>query len=105
MQIPGFAACAGEIRSYIYLSGLSSLLGLLIEARFGGTEGALGQGWALLWMDEILHQFETMVWETTIYVGESKHSRVSERWCEMGFVHPQKHFRGSKYFMRMAFGG
>ena len=37
----------------------------------------------LLWMDELLHQFETMGNHLLLVTGESTHSRVSERWCEM----------------------
>ena len=43
----------------------------------------------ILWMDKILHHFETMV-ETVVcwYLQGNHHSRVS-RWCEMDFVHPR----------------
>ena len=50
----------------------------------------------ILWMDRILHHFETMA-ETIVgwyhcwlvFTGKSSETRVSERWCERKFRHGQ----------------
>ena len=43
----------------------------------------------ILWMDEILHHFETMV-ETLVcwYLQGNRIIPAFLRWCEMDFVHP-----------------
>ena len=44
-----------------------------------------------LWMDGMLHHVETVGSHCSlVFAEESHHSRVSERWCEMDFAHPQK---------------
>ena len=41
----------------------------------------------ILWMDEFLYHFETMVDTIICWHVQGNHVRVSERWCEMDFVH------------------
>ena len=44
----------------------------------------------ILWMEELLHHFETIGRHCLlVFSGDSSETRVSERWCEADFVHPQ----------------
>ena len=40
----------------------------------------------ILWMDEILHALTMKSHCLLVFTGESYHSRVSERWCEMSLA-------------------
>ena len=75
------------------IEGCSSVtLKLKWSARMGvegdrATHVSTGSVGPILWMDEILHHFETMKNNFVCWYLQSKsHSRVSERWCNMDFA-------------------
>ena len=61
-----------------------------------GGRSRLFQGRDILWMDELLHHFATMVEAIVCWhlPEESTHSRVSERWCGAGFRNHPQNFAG-----------